>query len=92
MDWFCAKPKSEPACFSSKGSGHELPVPAHLRIPGIVALIGFDQCRATASYISRRIEQLVDELDLALNAWLFVMAVAAFDCSDGLDPAERRLG
>lgn len=37
-------------------------------------------------------EQLDNEFDLALNTWLFVMDVAAFDCSDGFDPAQGRLG
>ena len=42
--------------------------------------------------MSRCIEQLADELDLALNAWLFVMDMAALDCSDRLYPAESGFG
>ena len=42
--------------------------------------------------MSRCIEQLADELDLALNAWLFVMDMAALDCSDRLYPAQSGFG
>lgn len=32
--------------------------------------------------------KLVDEQDLALNAWKFVRDVTKFDCSDRLEPAQ----
>ena len=35
---------------------------------------------------------MADELDLAQNTRLFVMDVASFDSSDGLDAAEGRFG
>ena len=37
-------------------------------------------------------EEAVDKRDLAKDTWLFVMDVAAFDCSDRLYPAEGRFG
>ena len=42
--------------------------------------------------MSSSLEQLVDELDLAFHAWLFVMDVATFDGSDGFNPAQGGLG
>lgn len=42
------------------------------------------------SCISRGISQLADELDLAFDTWLFVLKVAAFDCSDRLNTAQGR--
>ncbi len=41
---------------------------------------------------SCRCEELVDELDLAANASIFVVYVAAFDCSDRLNPAQCCFG
>ena len=38
------------------------------------------------------IEDFADELDLALNAWLFVMDVATFDGAHRLNPAQGCLG
>ena len=37
-------------------------------------------------------EQIVDEQDFALNAWLFVMDIAALDCSDRLYPTQGGFG